>query len=72
MLTEVSVGCPVQIRMKVLFGDQWPLLKRVLTEDIRLAMDAYWDRVRREEKEGITISPAAEVQQSCTRHSQEF
>jgi hypothetical protein len=49
--------------MKVLFGDQWPLLKRVLTEDIAMAMDSYWDRVRREEKEGITISPAAEVLQ---------
>lgn len=61
MLWGVCVYGLLQIRMKVLFGDQWPLLKRVLTEDIAMALDSYWDRVRREEEQGITISPAAEV-----------
>lgn len=46
----------------MIFGDQWSLVRKVLTADIELALDKYWERVRQEEKEeGVTITPAAEV-----------
>ena len=50
-----------QVRLKVLFGDSWGALKRILTEDIGVALERYWARVRAEEREGQLTSPAAEV-----------
>jgi hypothetical protein len=49
------------VRLKVLFGDSWAALKRILTEDIGVALERYWARVRAEEREGQLTSPAAEV-----------
>lgn len=50
------------MRLKVIFGNQWSLVRKVLTADIELALDNYWERVRQEEKEeGVMITPAAEV-----------
>ena len=46
----------------MIFGNQWSLVRKVLTADIEMALDNYWDRVRQEEKEeGVVITPAAEV-----------
>ena len=44
-----------------MFGDLWQLLRKVLSHDIERAMDGYWSRIRREEREGLLISPSAEV-----------
>ncbi len=38
----------------------------MLTADIATALDSYWARVREEEKEGIFITPAAEVHLHAT------
>jgi len=54
----------VQVDLKVMFGDSWRVLGKVLSHDIEMAMDAYWSRIRREELDGQLISPSAEV--SCT------
>ncbi|EIE18909.1 hypothetical protein COCSUDRAFT_59833 [Coccomyxa subellipsoidea C-169] len=50
-----------EVRLKVMFGDQWGVVRKVLTADIATALDSYWARVREEEKEGIFITPAAEI-----------
>ncbi|CAL8463925.1 g3460 [Coccomyxa elongata] len=51
-----------EVRLKVIFGNQWSLVRKVLTADIEMALDNYWERVRQEEKEeGVTITPAAEM-----------
>lgn len=44
-----------------MFGDSWQTLRKVLSHDIERAMDGYWSRIRREEREGMLISPSAEV-----------
>ena len=44
-----------------MFGDSWRTLRKVLSHDIERAMDGYWSRIRREEQEGMLISPSAEV-----------
>lgn len=49
-----------------MFGDSWQVLRKVLTHDIQIALDAYWNRVRAEEYEGQLVSPSAEVRRaSC-------
>ncbi len=50
-----------QVDLKVMFGDSWHILRKVLSHDIERAMDGYWNRIRREEQEGFLISPSAEV-----------
>ena len=50
-----------------MFGDQWSVVRKVLTTDIETALDSYWARVRQEEKEeGVFITPAAEVRELRT------
>jgi hypothetical protein len=57
----------LQVRLKVMFGDQWSVVRKVLTTDIETALDSYWARVRQEEKEeGVFITPAAEVRELQT------
>ncbi len=51
----------MQVDLKVMFGDSWRMLGKVLSHDIEMAMDAYWSRIRREELDGQLISPSAEV-----------
>ena len=51
----------MQVDLQVIFGDSWRVLRKVLTSDIQRAMDAYWNRARREEGTGQLISPSAEV-----------
>ena len=56
----------MQVDLKVMFGDSWQVLRKVLTHDIQIALDAYWNRVRAEEYEGQLVSPSAEVRRaSC-------
>ena len=44
-----------------MFGDSWHMLRKVLSHDIEIALDGYWNRIRREEQEGFVISHSAEV-----------
>ena len=57
----LSVSCGMHVDLQVIFGDSWRVLRKVLTSDIQRAMDAYWNRARREEGTGQLISPSAEV-----------
>ncbi|CAL5226722.1 g9574 [Coccomyxa viridis] len=50
-----------EVDLKVMFGDSWHILRKVLSHDIERAMDGYWSRIRREEQEGFLISPSAEM-----------
>ena len=51
----------LQVDLKVMFGESWHVLRKVLTHDTDRALTAYWDRVRAEEQEGHLASPSAEV-----------
>ena len=51
----------LQVDLKVMFGESWHVLRKVLTHDTDRALTAYWDRVRAEEQEGQLVSPSAEV-----------
>ena len=59
----------MQVDLQVIFGDSWGVLRKVLTSDIQRAMDAYWNRARREEGTGQLISPSAEVYTLLLMHS---
>ena len=65
----LPVSLVMQVDLQVIFGDSWRVLRKVLTSDIHRAMDAYWDRARREEGTGQLISPSAEVHTMLLIHS---
>lgn len=55
-----------QVRLKVMFGAQWSVVRKVLTADIAMALDGYWDKVRHEERRGSLITPSAEVTENSS------
>ena len=65
----LPLSCVLQVDLQVIFGDSWHVLRKVLTSDIQRAMDAYWNRARREEGTGQLISPSAEVHTMLLIHS---